>query len=62
MFRAYVKYLTKRALEMAACSPKEVRVTLNGNDLPVTNLGDYTALYTNKPITYLRVSKRWEVA
>ena len=62
MNRAYVKYITKRALEMAACSPKDVKVTLNGNDLPVTNLGDYTALYTDKPITYLKVSKRWEVA
>jgi len=60
--RAFVKYITKRALEMAACSPKDVKVYLNGTVLPVNNLGDYAKLYTDDPVTYIKVDRRWEVA
>ena len=62
MNRAFVKYLTKRALEIAACSPKDVKVYLNGELLPVNNLGDYVSLYTSEQVTYVKISKYWEVA
>ena len=62
MNRAFAKYITKRALEMAACSPKDVKVYLNGTVLPVHTLGDYAKLYTDAPVTYIKVDKRWEVA
>jgi len=62
MNRAFAKYITKRALEVAACSPKDVKVYLNDQLLPVNNLGDYVALYTSEPVTYVKLSKYWEVA
>ena len=60
--KAYMKYITKRAIEMAACSPKDVRVFLNGSVLPVNNIGEYASLYTKDAVTYIKVCKRWEVA
>lgn len=62
MNRAFAKYITKRALEIAACSPKDVKVYLNDQLLPVNTLGDYVALYTDEPVTYVKLSKFWEVA
>lgn len=62
MNRAFVKYITMRALEIAACSPKDVKVYLNNQLLPVNNLGDYVSLYTEEPVTYVKISKYWEVA
>lgn len=62
MNRAFAKYITKRALEVAACSPKDVKVYLNDQLLPVNNLGDYVALYTTETVTYVKLSKYWEVA
>jgi len=62
MNRAFAKYITKRALEVAACSPKDVKVYLNDQLLPVNNLGDYVALYTDELVTYVKLSKYWEVA
>ena len=61
MNRAFMRYVTKRSLEMAACSPKDVKVFLNGTVLPVNNLGDYAALYTDLPVTNVRIGSRWEV-
>lgn len=62
MNRAFAKYITKRALEVAACSPKDVKVYLNDVQLPVNTLGDYVSLYTTETITYVKLSKYWEVA
>ena len=61
MNKAFIKYLTKRALEIAACSPKEVKVYLNGELLPLIT-GDYVSLYTSEQVTYVKISKYWEVA
>lgn len=62
MNRAFCKYITKRALEMAACSPKDVKVSLNGDVLPINSLEGYAKLYTSLPVTTIRVNKRWEVS
>lgn len=62
MNRAFAKYITKRALEVAACSPKDVKVYLNDHLLPVNTLGDYVSLYTDETVTYVKLSKYWEVA
>ena len=58
----YTQYITKRAIEMAACSPKQVKVTLNDIVLPYNNIAEYAKLYTKERVTYLKFSDRWEIA
>ena len=62
MNRAFVKFITKRTYEAAACSPKDVKVYLNDVQVPIHNLGDYAAMYGDSTPTYIKINKRWEIA
>tara|TARA_A100001015_G_scaffold112077_1_gene124455 strand:+ start:2015 stop:5242 length:3228 start_codon:yes stop_codon:yes gene_type:complete len=62
MNRAFVKFITKRTYEAAACSPKDVKVYLNDVQVPIHNLGDYAAMYGDSSPTYIKINRRWEIA
>ena len=54
----------KRVYDMAGTTPKDVRVYLNGQKLPVTNFKQYCSLYFaegEKQPVYEQVNDRWEV-
>ena len=62
MNRAFVKFITKRTYEAAACSPKDIKVYLNSELVPINNLGDYAAMYGTSTPTYIKINRRWEIA
>ncbi|VBB18314.1 DNA gyrase/topoisomerase IV [Yasminevirus sp. GU-2018] len=59
--------LIKRCYDIAACTPKTVNITVNGEDIKCRKFEDYIKLYysddpKDKPkITYEKVNDRWEI-
>jgi len=53
---------TKRVYDMAGTTPKDVRVYLNGQRLPIQNFKQYCSLYfVNTTPIYEQINERWEV-
>jgi DNA topoisomerase II len=59
--------MMRRCYDIAACSPKTVKITLNGKEVKNRDFKDYIKMYygddkKDKPkITYEKVNSRWEV-
>ena len=51
----------KRVYDMAGTTPKDVRVYLNGERIPISNFKQYCSLYFEKDVQYEQVNDRWEV-
>lgn len=55
--------MVKRCYDIAACTPKNINISINDTDIKCRDFSDYIRMYynTEPKITYEKVNTRWEV-
>lgn len=54
----------KRVYDLAGCTPKKIKVELNGKVLPITSFSDYIKLYyesTPDSLQFVEINDRWNI-
>ena len=55
----------KRVYDLAGCTPKKIKVELNGKVLPINSFSDYIKLYyetTPESLQFVEINERWKIA